>query len=198
MDDAVIVDCWDIVQRADGGLLRDIFLPLPGLEACLACFDLPALPAADVTMPASFDPGSVKPAFKNVTDDILLSLRHHAAAQTELPAVSQWVEKLMRFCEIRHRDLKGRALKVCHTRDAAQLRLLHLAALLMDQCFHTKDLRLLNTVLKLADLKWVLDREGVKARLGSTGQEAVVGMLQFRTILTTEFAMHQLNRGRTV
>ena len=195
MDSAVIGDYWEFVRQADRTLLADTFLPLPALEDCLRCYGLLPLPPLQITTAVACDIHSAKPAFKNVNEDILVSLRRHTEARTELASVSRWAEKLLRFCELRHRSLRQRAAKVCGSQATAQLRLLHLAAFLMDQFFYTKDLRLLNTVLKLADWQWILDEGQLKRGLRRTDGATVAALLQFRMLLTTEYALHQLSKG---
>jgi len=199
MHDIVIRDCWNIIRQTEPQLLDDPRLPLANIEKCLLHFGMPLLPTRDTAtddVPAT--PYSVEPSFKHLTDDILVSLRRYIYAKMELATVAHWAETLMRFCEIRYRTLRARAIGKLNTKDTAQLHVLHLAAFLMDQAIDTNDLRLLNTVLKLADLKWLLTRPIIKKRL-SRGKDGLVSALfQFRIVLTTEYAISQLHKDEVI
>lgn len=195
MSDPLIRECRDLILRIDPGRLAAKPFPLLHIDDLLSCFDLPPLrlPDLDVVTPGEIP--DVKPSFKNLTDDILLCLRHAVHAQTEQVAVSKWAERLLRFCELRYRTLYERSIGKCGTRVAAELHLLHLAAFLADQAIHSGDVRVLNTVLKLSDLNWLLDRKAIKRKLCGNGEEFYSALFQFRVILATECALHRLHRG---
>jgi len=197
MHNIVIRDCWNIIRQTEPQLLADPRLPLSNIEKCLSHFGLPLLPTMD-TRPVELleSPYFMKPSFKDLTDEILVSLRRHIYAKTELATVAHWAETLMRFCEIRYRTLRVRAIGKLKTKDAAQIHVLHLAAFLMDQAIDTNDLRLLNTVLKLADLKWLLARPTITKRLLGGKNGFLSALFQFRIVLTTEYAISLLRKDQ--
>ena len=193
MSDVVIEECWNIILNSDKKRLEDSRWPLAGIEDYLAYFDLSPMPALKATIDNGPDIRSLEPAFKNLTEEILLSLRRRIYARTELEAVAIWAETLMRFCEVRFTSLRKRAMDKWKEDAAARLNMLHLSAFLMDYCVLVRDTRFLNTVLKLSDLEWVFRRR-LKSDLMKG--ENIPALFQFRVALMMEYVIRQLEQGK--
>ena len=152
----IIKDCWYIIRQKKLDLLNGVHNPLSNIETYLSYFNLPIFSQVDYKFNMiSIDLDSTEPSFKILSDEILVSLRHHIYTPSKSALVKNWSEYLLRFSEVRYRSLKNRAIGKCHTKEAAQLHLLHLAAFFMDQAIYTKDIRLLNIVLKTYGLQMV-------------------------------------------
>ncbi len=197
MDQAIIARWWEQARRASAGSLAASFSPFPRLPECLADLGLKPLPSIRSEPPTPVDIDSVEPAFKNLTDEFVLALRHHAEAGTQTTTVAAWAEKLLRFCEVRHHTLRARTLKSCPQPAVAQRRMLHVAAFLTDEFLRSGDLRLLNTVLKLADLKWICRPRALDKALASSANDSSA-LLQLRLILATEYALHRMRKDVAV
>ncbi|WP_446008355.1 hypothetical protein [Candidatus Electrothrix sp.] len=195
MSNTLIQNCWNVVLQKERTLLTTVHQPLFFIDNYLSYFDLPLLPHLNVKPDALADISSVDPSFKTLTDDIIFSLRYHIYNQAKSDIVDKWAEKLMRFCEVRYRNLKTISIGKCETKAKAQLHILHLGCLFMDQSLSTKDLRFLNVALKIADLKWVIDKRSIKNGLIRRNSDFDSALFQFRLILTIEYAMSQLQKG---
>jgi hypothetical protein len=198
MNDSVIKDCWNVILQKDSRLFNDSRLPLFNIHDYLAYFKLPPLPPMEMKMDAATDIRSTEPGFSNLTDEILIGLRCNIYAGTKLDTVALWAEKLMRFCEIRYATLKQRSVEKWNNPTSAQLHLLHLSVFFLDYAVCANDARFLNTILKLADLKWVIHTKTIKQKLSSVDQDFVSALFQFRILLITEYAMEQLRKGRAL
>jgi len=195
MTNTLIQNCWNVIRQKERTLLTTVHQPLFFIDNYLSYFDLPLLPYLNIKPDVLEDICLVVPSFKALTDDIIFSLRHHIYNQTKLDIVDEWSEKLMRFCEVRYPTLKTISKSKCKTQANARLHILHLGCLFMDQSLYTKDLRFLNVALKIADLKWVVDKESIKNRLLKSNYNSDSTLFQFRLILTIEYAMSLLQEG---
>jgi hypothetical protein len=192
MSHSLITTCWTIIGQHDQKSLTTDFDPLYHIDQYLQYFDLAPLSLPEHHSKNVLSINSLEPGFKNVSNDILYSLRHHIYTQTKLEKVEKWAEKLMRFCEIRYASLKKRTIKKCRTSSAAQLLILHLSSFLMDQSRSIDDLRYLNTVLKLLDLRWILNKKRLISNL-SNSKELSSALFQFRIVLMTECILNQID-----
>jgi hypothetical protein len=186
---------WDQILKLDSGLLTDYSAPLAGIDDALLGFGLTPLPEFSFNPPISPEMETAQPSFKYLNEGILLSLRKSLYRQSETETVSLWAEKLMRFCEIRFATLKKRAIEKWTDAQAAQLNMLHLSAFLLDYYRSSKDLRYLNTVLKLADLGWIIDPKSLARNLTKTHDKAITSLFQFRILLLSEYALARLVKG---
>lgn len=198
MNDTIIRDCWKIILQKDPGLLDDSRLPLINIDNYLAYFSLPLLPQIEIKTGIVPDICSKEPSFKNLTDEILLWLRHHIYTQTELGVVAVWAEKLMRFCEVIYSTLKKRSVENWNDKTVAKLHLLHLSTFFLDYAVCTKDIRFLNIALKLADLKWIINRKMIKDSLSEEDKDIVSALFQFRIFLVIEYAINQISKGKII
>lgn len=192
MTNKLIRDCWEAIQQIPSDRLQGEFEPLLHMEPYLQCFGLAPLPAMAISKRSTPELDLAEPSFKGLGDSQLYALRSHAYGRTKLELVEQWSEKLMRFCEVRYSSLRQRSLRKCQTRAAAQVHILHLSTFLMDQAFQLQDVRYCNTVLKLADLPWVLSRSRLLAELQTETKDASSALFQFRVLLATENFLMQL------
>jgi hypothetical protein len=191
----MLADCWRVIERTDESLLQHRLRPLVGLEACLGHFGLSPRPFPDAVTSEVVDLSAAKPSFKELTDEILLSLRLHLRDRSESVRVEEWAKRLLRFSELRRRSLRSRAQAKCGSRAAAKLHVLHLAAFLMDYGLVSQDLRFLNTVLKIADA--TVKRRTLQKRLARRDPDLASALFEFRLVLVTEYAIERLRREGT-
>ncbi len=170
--------------------------PLYNIEQYLAYFELPPLQETTKSRHVLEEIQSVKPSFRKLTNDVVFSLRQHIYTQTDLTTVDKWSEKLMRFCEIRYSTLQGRVLKKCKTASAARLLILHMSSFFIDQHLSTKDIRPLNTALKLGELRGQASKKTIVDMIFTSNNIAHI-LLQFRVSLATEYALSKLSGGQT-
>jgi methionyl-tRNA formyltransferase len=197
---------WALIVRHEPSKVNNLLMPLSHLWGCHE--PLSSL-AGDLRIPVEVISGyhssmptpEINPdeaSFKGVSQAVLLGLRMNLYASRDIEAVLVWAEKLMRYCEIYLPTLKKRALDKWVSAPQAQLGMMHLAAFLLDVYFSTKDLRYLNTVLKLLDLKWLCDLKTTGRRLKIADQTAagddlfICGLFQFRLCLLSECALSAL------
>lgn len=193
---STIKECWEIILQKDAQVLEDCRGPLVNLNDCLAHFQLAPLP------PLRFDPcpvddlNAMEPSFANLSEGILLTLRRGVYTNTDLDLAARWAEKLMRFCEVRSSTLRQRTIEKWGDLSVGRLYLLHLSSFLLDYGIFTKDGRFLNTVLKLADRKWIINGKTIKRDLKKENEIVIGALFQFRIILMTEYLIHQLRKGK--
>ena len=192
-----IADCWGVILRTDPALLNHRLRPLASLEPCMHYFGLSPMQLDGETLPRADIP-AVAPGFKPLTDDILLSLRQHLVDRSDLTFVDLWAEKLLRFVELRRRSLRSRAVSKCGHAAAARLHVLHVACFLMDYAAFSRDVRFLNTALKIADMGWVLHRQTIMKNLSTRDDRFIAALFQFRLVLMSEWAIARLRQGGTL
>ena len=198
MDDPHLTRWWKIILQRDVRDLQDSRLALMGLDQYLAYFQLPGPPPLEFKMDMSPDDHFADPGFENLTEKILVHLRQWIYAQRELDTAALWAEKLMRFCEVRYSILERRAYRKWGDKKIARSNLLQLTAFLLDYSLLTKDIRFLNTVLKLADLKWLFNIKTIKKELTQEGEQFLLALFQFRIALLSEYALSRIRRGETL
>ncbi len=136
---------------------------------------------------------SKQPSFKNTSSEILYSLiviLQNSEPQTYL--VKLWSEKLLRFCEIKYPVIEEEAMEKWGGKITAQLGLLELGAFLLDCYFSFKDIRYLNTVLKLIDLPFIYKPKAVSNYLKKTGDKLLISLFTIRLVLFIEFALKEI------
>jgi len=168
--------------------------PLDHLEACVEHFGLAPLPLEkepleDVQIP------STSPSFKSANDEVLLLLRLQTYARGVTPVVEAWAEKLLRFCELRRRNLEARTLAKVQDRAAARAFILHLGVFLLDFAEASQDYRFLNTALKLTDQRWLARRgKPLADALRTAGPGDATPLLRFRLLVTSECLIDRLRQ----
>ncbi|MEO0248566.1 MAG: hypothetical protein ABIN58_03270 [candidate division WOR-3 bacterium] len=192
MDVVFIRECWETILRQEQSLCGAPYFPLAGMKDCLADFDLPCLPCTEALPAAPAAVSLPAPAFRALTEEGLLQLRSDCYARTNLTIVTAWAEALMRFCEVRLASLRKRARAQWKGKAAVRLNLLHLAVFLMDYCLLAKDMRFLNTVLKLSDQKWLFKPKKLRAAL-KKGDPAA--LFELRVLLMTDYVLRRLEEG---
>jgi len=194
----LLEQCWEVILRKDTMELADQRAPLVNMEEIVAYFKLQPYPHLRQQIERTSVVQPNQPGFKNLSEEILLALRQNLYITADMDTVTLWAEKLMRFCEIQFPTLKGRAVAKWGDRSAARLHMLHLAVLLLDYYLYSKDLRFLNTVLKLADSGWLISGKTLLRDLKEGKGSFVSALFQFRILLITEYALDHLQKGATL
>ena len=185
----------DVIRQNAGERLNHHYGPLLHMWGAEEGLGLNSRP---VSSPIVQAPESVyvEPQFKTVTGECLTYLRFCLFAGEETELVGVWAEKIMRYCEVWKSEIKTRAFSRWPSSDNPVLQMLQLTAFLLDYYFHSLDLRYLNTVLKLADMKWLVDPSRVEDDLRS-GDDAtfVSGLFQVRILFLRERALKKLEES---
>jgi folate-dependent phosphoribosylglycinamide formyltransferase PurN len=187
---------WRVIQEKAPELVLDGRAPLAHTAQAAAYFNLPELPVRSPAQALQVSLDGLQPSFKALAPEILLGLRARLYRADGLEIVRSWAEKLMRYCEIYLPRLEQRALKKCGGSLDARLLVLQLAAFLLDASLVFRDLRFLNTVLKLLDQRWlanpglVLD-ELTRRTAGGYAAIALAAAFQVRLFLVSEYALAQ-------
>jgi hypothetical protein len=171
---------------------EDFRNPLKYIDPFLDHFGLELLTSGKESK-AALDISALEPGFKALTHETLLTLRENAYSHKHPQLTGVWAEKLMRFCEVRLASLRARGIEKCKSLAEAKLLYLHLAAFLLDYWMLTGDPRYLNTALKLADLRWIVDRRTLIHRLRGSRNEIIGALFEFRVLLNCEYAMDKLS-----
>lgn len=192
-----LADCWQALRQMDPSLLQHRLRPLDHLEACVEHFGLAPLPLEKGPLEGVEIP-STSPSFRGVNDDVLLFLRLQTYARGVTPFVEAWAEKLLRFCELRRRNLEARTLAKFQDRAVARVHILHLGVFFLDFAEASQDCRFLNTALKLADLRWLAHGgKPLEEALRTAGPGDATPLLRFRMLVTSEWLVDRLRREGT-
>ncbi|MGD9128609.1 MAG: hypothetical protein PVH19_14625 [Planctomycetia bacterium] len=188
---------WEIILQKHETIQTETRMPLRNLEPYLAYYNLALQPFADPQKKTSpeMEIGDDPPSFKNLSETTLLALRTHLQTASHLDITEIWAEKLMRFCEIRYRTLKKRAMDKCKNLATAQNHLLHLMVFLLDYGCQTDDLRFFNIVLKMADLPWLVNPKTILTLLHQEDEAIVLALFQFRILLIKTYLLDHLYQG---
>jgi hypothetical protein len=198
MKEDTIKELWRQICGLDNIKLSDSRLPLEHLDEYLRYFRLEPLQSGRKRFVKDSEIIKKDPSFKELNNEILLDLRYCLYTGESLDTAALWAEKLLRFCEVRLTSLRKRAIEKCASQREGQLLVLHLAAFLLDYGAHTDDLRYLNTVLKLADQKWILDSRTIPKLLHGSPDKVACGVFQFRVILVCEHVLERLGKGEAL
>lgn len=142
--------------------------------------------------------GIKKPSFKNLEQADFTVLRYWLFEGENDLQTYDWAETLMRFSEINQNSLMEKARIKFQSRSKARLFLLEMSAFLLDFYFMRKDLRFLNTVLKLIDLPGLFTRHTISKDLAGNIDQISIALLQIRVMLMSRAALHQLANKATV
>jgi hypothetical protein len=183
---------WKRISALDSSLLNHPSLPLAGMEEVSGWFNIPALTLQPAPTSPKSRPALPQPAFKNLSDDVLLTLRLNLAGDDE---TSQWAEKMMRYCEIFYSSLKQKSIDKCGDLPKARLHLLQLTVFLFEYYRYAKDLRFLNIALKLGDLGWLVSPSLVESGLDKGGEEALAALFGANVLMSLEQALGELETG---
>lgn len=198
MKEDTIKELWQQICGLDNEVLSEPRMPLEHLDEYLRYYDLEPFQSSRKRFVKDSDIYKKNPSFKELNHEILLDLRNCLYTGESLDVAALWAEKLLRFCEVRLSSLRKRAIEKCVSLREGQLLLLHLAAFLLDYGAYTKDLRCLNTALKLADQKWILDSRTIPRLLCGDTADISCGHFQFRVILVCEYALDRLCKGEAL
>jgi len=191
----LIAQCWREIGRADKEVIRGDGFSLVNVKEYLAYFGLSPL-GYEIGPSKGFRiPCAVAPSFRNLTDEILLSLWYCLHRKENLTTVIEWAEKLMRFCEVRYRDVKRVATEKCGSKELARKHLLKLTAFFSDLANTSGDPRYVNIALKLAEQRWIVDGKRLKRELTAEGDELICALYGFRVLLTLEYAIGKIESG---
>jgi hypothetical protein len=186
---------WLKICELSPKCLNDPRLPLEHLDEALRYFELEPLQSGRKRF-VKGSPIFIKDAnFKDLQHEDLIDLRYCLYTGEALDTANVWAEKLLRFCEVRLNSLRQRATEKCGNLNDGRLLVLHLAAFLLDYAGFSRDLRYLNTVLKLLDQKWLFDERSIQSHLSGQTSTAI---FEFRLLLVTESMLARLESGGTL
>lgn len=184
---------WTTIKASSRERLIDPRGPLVGLRAVARDVGFEPLTEVPFEQPNDAKTLSLDPKFKNLTTDCLPCLRYKLLVGEDPNLVASWAEKLMRYCEIRRRDLKSKATRKWPDRKSAKLSMLQLTAFLLDYYHWKSDLRFLSTVLKLSDMRWIVSRKGISGALQSDDpDEFIAALFEVRVALMLQHALDHL------
>ena len=184
----ILKDCWQVIMDSNLPIESVDCLPLANIHPYLAYFQLQQLDCKkkiDISPVVSLE----TPSFYQLTHDKLISLRLMIYKNIHSNELDRWVEKLIRFIEINLSSLKKKVRHQWNSIDIARLVCLHVSALLLDFAIFKDDLRCLNTVLKIMDMKWIF-----KKNLDYTLMKEInsTTLFQFRLFLVSEYIFDQI------
>ncbi len=189
-----LAEWWASIQNRWNEAYGHPWAPLMNLAGCEEKLDMPheSLPEAGFL---EWDPGSLPDdaSFKATTMDVLLALRKNLAERQNEQITLAWAEKLMRYCEIYNTSLKKRAIQKWGSLQETRSGMLHLASFLLDVYFDSRDIRFLNTTLKLMDKAWIFTASDTTRNLGKSGSPYTWALFQFRLSLMCACALEALN-----
>ena len=93
--------------------------------------------------------------FPEIGIDELNNLRIYAQNNTINSSNEYWIYKLIKFCEIRISELKKSKNRFTNYSEEGALKIILIQSLFLDLYYTRKDIRYLNTSLKLDDIDWV-------------------------------------------
>lgn len=192
MNDNDINALWASIQMMGSEKVATELSPLEHLAPCLNAFGLQTMDLPAIDWQVEPDMLAKEASFKESSHAILLSLRRCLYAGKEMETVRNWAEKLMRFCEVRLPGLHKRAIEKCGNPASANLLVLHITAFLADFALASRDLRFLNTALKLTDLNWVINERSIARKLNGCPSDLDSALFQFRVLLSIEYAITEL------
>ena len=178
---------WNDLQALAARLSPDHLQLLAGLNVPAARLGLPPIPELPESYSAPARILSEPPSFRNFSTEDALPLKAGLWASAELQAQSlAWVEKLMRFCEVRGAELESRARDKWAKVRERRRGLIELTVLFLECHRATGDLRFLSSALKLLD-----------GRLGlpSLREETPAALLLLRAAVQAEAALRALEEA---
>lgn len=193
----MLADWWRAILSMPASRLADYRAPLVGLEFVERRFGLDPLPQLGFDPDRLAGPLSADAKFKNLDDATTAILRFRLAAGDETDHVTEWAERLLRYCEIWRHDLKKRALRKWSTPGDARLAMLQVAAFMLDYYEETRDLRFLNVALKLCDMGWVVGIRRISNGIRQRNEDRLVaGLFGVRVLVMRDRALRRLEARR--
>jgi hypothetical protein len=100
----------------------------------------------------------IEPSWKNLTyeilADLLKSLNNIQNPDGEIVAL--WAEKILRYCEVFLASLRKRAYKKWNKKGNVKKNMTEISFFLFEYYRTSRDIRFLNIVLKLLDMRWIM------------------------------------------
>lgn len=152
---------WSEIKKNEATIVKSKYAPFINMQNCLPYFQLTSLNDSSDSFFMNIVPSNSEPSFANLNEEVMLFLRAKLYKNQQYAAVNAWAEKLLRYCEIRQKDIKKLAIKKWKNRQNAQLNMLHLMVFFLDMAYVRDDMRFLNIALKLNDHKWLMDHSKI-------------------------------------
>ena len=184
----MLKDCWQIIINSKLSPEHIDYLPLENIHHYLAHFQLQQLGCSKRidTIPAAL---LENPSFYQITHDKLICLRFMTYKINQSSELELWAEKLIRFIEINLSLFKKKVLYQWNSIHIARLVCLHVSAFLLDYAVFKNDLRCLNAVLKIMDMKWIYKKNLYHTLMKETDSTT---LFQFRLFLVSEYILDQI------
>lgn len=188
---------WDALLRSAPGsdpALRPLLAMLNTDAIPLGLPELPGAPDRHLAEPRFFPH---TPGFKNFSPDMALPLMAGLWTSERYRDHSiQWCERLLRYSEVRYPKLLQSSLDKWQTCGRAREGLIRAASLLMEAGRARRDVRYLNAVLKILDLKIAFKPSALLSSLRATGPLLETGLLTLRVIVQAESSLRRLEGCR--
>ena len=158
MKDEKLKALWNLATYAQRSPDADRYAIFSGLNRYASLLEVQPFDGQETTaLHDGLPSADIVPSFQGLTEEILLSLRENVAVSDHQAIIAAWAEKLLRFCEVRRPILKQKALDKWKNIGDASRNIRFLTLFFLDYYRLHRDLRFLNVVLKLVDVKWIVD-----------------------------------------
>jgi hypothetical protein len=182
---------WSIISNLDAPTLQENASSLSYLRGCEEYLGLKRLPEQHYP---DFPPTDLLlklPAFTNLEQGDLQILRGWLLLGENNLQTSIWAETLLRYAEINQSSLMKKAFAKFRSIKAARHVLLEMTVFLLDFYFEKYDLRFLNLVLKMSELRGLFYKGSLTKALGNNILRPSV-LLQIRVLIMGEAAFQKL------
>jgi len=122
------------------------------------------------------------PKFKNITFSDIADLRVLVHFEISNNNIDNWLERILRYCEINYAKLKDNEKKYGRKREETVKLFNQIFALFIEYHMYKNDLLFINTALKINDLKWIVPKS---KSFFSTKALRLIKLTQIHKILET-------------
>jgi hypothetical protein len=190
----IIQNCWNTIKNTHEKKLNDNFQVLLNIQPYLNYFKLTPVSFKTNLITTSLNT-KIEPHFENVTNNIIFELKNSIYSKSKLTHTKHWAEKLLKFFEIQHKNLKQRTSQKRPPNIDNTINILHILTFLIEYGIYLNDLRYLNVTLKVLDVNWVFNPNNIEHNLKKNKSNFKLGLLQFNLILISEFWLQTLEES---
>lgn len=184
---------WDTLVTTGIGLLDDKRGPLVGLSEAATHLGLSPLPRLKFGGELDVSDGLPIGALSELDETGLILLRKYLYYSKPDDRLSDWAEKLLLYCEIHRLRLRKKLVARFGDKVRSELFLLQMVALLIDFYNSYKDVRFLNSGLKVYYSHWRRAFRGLSLNSQKYPLNFVCTLFHVRFLLLSERALQQLS-----